>query len=129
MMTVPKKQSTAAKKARAAQQDAGGKYTTLLAGQTVCGEQLDPFGVFPETCARPPHPHNEPCSKDRDFDIEAYRQREAERWAAEEARRAALTPEERDEEDQRAQDEYDAEGQAYADADFDPYDKYYGDED
>jgi hypothetical protein len=50
-------------------------------------------------------------------------------WAAEEARRAALTPEERAEEDERAREwEYD-EMRAAADDDFDPYEKYYGDED
>jgi len=127
---VPKKQSTAAKKARAVQRQAGGKHTTILAEQTaVCGERLDPFLVYPGTCARRPHPNNEPCSADRDFDIDAYKQREAEAWAAEEARRAALTPEERAEEDERAREwEYD-EMRAAADDGFDPYAKDYGDVD
>jgi hypothetical protein len=126
---VPKKQSTAAKKARAAQRETGGKHTALLAEQAVCGERLDPFLVYPGTCARAPHPQQEPCSEDRDFDVTAWKQREAEAWAAEEARRAALTPEERAEEDERAREwEYD-EMRAAADDDFDPYEKYYGDED
>lgn len=128
MMTVPKKQSTAAKKARAVQRAAGGKHTALLAEQAACGERLDPFLVYPGTCARPPHPHQEPCSEDRDFDIAAWKQRVAAEWAAEEARRAALTPEERAEEDARAREwEYD-EMRAAADYGFDPYEKYYGDE-
>jgi hypothetical protein len=128
-MTVPKKQSTAAKKARAVQRAAGGKHTTILAEQTVCGERLDPFLVYPGTCARRPHPNSEPCSADRDFDIAAYRQREAEAWAAEEARRAALSPEERAEEDERAREwEYD-EMRSAADDGFDPYAKDYGDVD
>lgn len=126
-MTVPKKQSTAAKKARAAQDTAGGKYTALLAEQAVCGERLDPFLVLPETCARPPHSQQEPCSSDRDFDVEAWKRRVAEEWAAEEARRAALTPEERAEEDERAREwEYD-EMRAAVDDGFDPYAKDYGD--
>ncbi|NUS82763.1 MAG: hypothetical protein HOY75_08415 [Streptomyces sp.] len=126
-MTVPKNQSTAAKKARAAQQDAGGKYTALLAGQSVCGQQLDPFLVLPETCARPPHPHHEPCSQDRHFDADAYNARVKAQWEAEEARRAALTPEDRAEEDERAREwEYD-EMRAAADDDFDPYAKDYSD--
>ncbi|MBE4790325.1 hypothetical protein [Streptomyces caniscabiei] len=131
-MTVPKKQSTAAKKARAAQQAGGGKYTAVLAAQSgpaVCGQRLDPFLVLPETCARRPHPHDEPCSTDRDFDAVAWKRRVAAEWAAEEARRAALTPEERAEEDERAREwEYD-EMRAAADDGFDPYAKYYGDED
>lgn len=126
---MPKKQTTAAKKARAIQRQAGGKHTTLLAEQTVCGERLDPFLVYPETCARALHPHDEPHSKDRDFDAKAWRQRVADTWAAEEARRAALTPEERAEEDERAREwEYD-EMRAAADDGYDPYEKYYDDED
>jgi hypothetical protein len=128
-MTVPKKQPTAAKKARAVQRQAGGKHTALLAEQTVCGERLDPFLVYPETCARAPHPHDEPHSEDRNFDAKKWRQRVADTWAAEDARRAALTPEERAEEDERAREwEYD-EMRAAAGEDFDPYGKYYGDED
>lgn len=127
-MIVPKNQSTAAKKARAVQREAGGKHTRLLAEQAVCGERLDPFLVYPGTCARAPHPHEEPCSADRDFDVTAWKRRVAEDWAAEEARRAALTPEERAEEDERDREwEYD-EMRAAAD-DFDPYEKYYGDVD
>jgi hypothetical protein len=126
---VPKKQSTAAKKARAVQREAGGKHTALLAAQAVCGERLDPFLVYPGTCARPPHPTEEPCSKDRDFDVEAWKARVKAEWDAEEARRAALTEEERAEEDERAREwEYD-EMRAAADDGFDPYEKYYGDQD
>jgi hypothetical protein len=125
---VPKKQSTAAKKARAVQRAAGGKHTVLLAGQT-CGEQLDPFGVYAQTCARAPHPHDEPHSEDRNFDATAWRQRVAAAWAAEDARRAALTPQERAEEDQRAREWEYEEMRAAADDGFDPYEKYYGDED
>lgn len=128
-MTVPKKQTTAAKKARAVQREAGGKHTALLAAQTVCGERLDPFLVYPQTCARAPHAHDEPHSEDRGFDAKAWRQREADRWAAEDARRAALTPEERAEEDERAREwEYD-EMRAAADDGFDPFEKDYGYED
>jgi hypothetical protein len=126
---VPKKQSTAAKKARAVQRAAGGKHTALLAAQAVCGEQLDPFLVLPDTCARAPHPDHEPHSKDRDFDVQAWQQRVQAEWDAEEARRAALTPEERAEEDERAREwEYD-EMRAAGSDDFDPYEKYYGDVD
>jgi hypothetical protein len=127
-MTVPKKQSTAAKKARAVQREDGGKHTTLLAAQT-CGERLDPFLVYPGTCARAPHDPREPHSEDRDFDIEAWKTRVVAEWAAEEARLAALTPEERAEEDERAREwEYEEMRAAGAD-DFDPYEKYYGDVD
>jgi hypothetical protein len=131
-MTVPKKQPTAAKRARAAQKAGAGKYTAVLAAQSgpaVCGKQLDPFLVFPETCARPPHPHDEPCSTVRGFDAAAWKRRAAAGWAAEEARRAALTPEERAEEDERAREWEDDEARAAADEGFDPYAKYYGDED
>ncbi|WP_399559567.1 hypothetical protein OIA45_49000 (plasmid) [Streptomyces chartreusis] len=107
-MTVPKKQSTAAKKARAVQRAAGGKHTALLAEQAVCGEQLDPFGILPETCARAPHPDDEPCSKNRDFDAAGWRERVKAEWAAEEARRAALTDDQRAEEARLAfEEEYD----------------------
>nr|WSZ21116.1 hypothetical protein OH837_49200 [Streptomyces canus] len=128
-MTVPKKQTTAAKKARAIQREAGGKHTTLLAAQDVCGQLLDPFLVYPDTCARPPHPDQEPCSKDREFDADAWKARVKAEWDAEEARRAALSPEERAEEDERAREwEYDEMRAAGAD-DFDPYEKDYGDVD
>lgn len=125
---MPKKQSTAAKKARAVQRESGGKHTVLLAEQA-CAERLDPFLVFPETCARAPHPHDEPHSENREFDAAAWRQAEAVRWAAEEARRAALTPEERAEENEQAREWEDDEMRAAADDGFDPYAKYYGDED
>jgi hypothetical protein len=128
-MTVPKKQSTAAKKARAVQRQAGGKHTTLLAAQNICGERLDPFLVYPGTCERAPHDPQEPCSADRDFDIEAWKARVAAEWAAEVVRRDALTPEERAEEDERAREWEDDEMRAAADDDFNAYDKYYGDVD
>jgi hypothetical protein len=125
---VPKKQSTAAKKARAAQRLAGGKHTALLAAQ-VCGERLDPFLEFPETCARAPHSPWEPHSEDRDFDVAAWREKVAAEQAAEEARRAALTDEERAEEDEQAREwEYD-EMRAAAAAEYPNDEKYYGDED
>ncbi|MDX2800181.1 hypothetical protein [Streptomyces scabiei] len=130
-MTVPKKQSTAAKKARAAQAADGGKYTAALAGQSeqaVCGERLDPFLVLPETCARPPHPQDEPCSLDRDFDAVAWKGRVTAEWEAETARLAALTPEQRAEEAERAREWEYEEMRAAADDGFDPYAKYYGDE-
>ena len=126
---MPKKQTTAAKKARAVQRQAGGKHTALLAEQTVCGERLDPFLVLPDTCARPPHPQSEPCSKDRDFDAAAWQRRVQAEWSAEEIRRAALTPNERAEEDERAREWEYAEMRAAADDDFDPYAKDYGDVD
>lgn len=127
-MTVPKKQTTAAKKARTVQRQAGGKHTALLAAQT-CGKGLDPFGVYPGTCARAPHPDTEPCSKRRDFDVTAWKARVADEWAAEETRRAALTPEERAEEDEQAREWECDDMRAAADDGFDPYDKYYGDVD
>jgi hypothetical protein len=106
-MTVPKNQSTAAKKARAIQQATGGKYTALLAAQK-CGEFLDPFGVFPATCARAPHPENEPHSEDRHFDVAAYKEQTAAVQDKEEARWEALTPEQQAEEERLAfEDAYD----------------------
>jgi len=94
----------------------------------ICGgltHFLDPDDYLP--C---PHPrgHNFPCNDDPAFDADAWRAREAAERAAEDARRAALTPEERAEEDERAREwEYD-EMRAAAGDDFDPYEKYYGDE-
>ncbi|MEU7338737.1 hypothetical protein [Streptomyces sp. NPDC007074] len=127
-MTVPKNQTTAAKKARAVQREAGGKHTALLASQ-VCGEDLDPWGEYPGTCARTPHSPWEPHSADRDFDIKAWRRKADAEQAAEDARRAALTPEERAEEDERAREwEYD-EMRADAASEYPNDDKYYGDED
>ena len=95
----------------------------------VCGsftDLLDPDASLP--C---PHPrgHDFPCNPDPCFDADAWRQREAAAWQAEEERRAALTPEERAEEDERAREwEYD-EMRAAADDGFDPYAKDYGDVD
>ena len=125
---MPKKQSTSAKKARAVQREAGGKHTALLAVQT-CGKRLDPWGVYPETCARAPHPEQEPCSLDRGFDAVAWREKTAAEWEkaaadwpAEQARWEALTPDERAEAEQLAREEE-------HDDDFDLYEKYYGDHD
>ncbi len=102
---VPKRQSTAARKARAVQRATGGKHTVLLAEQAVCGARLDPFLVYPGICARPPHPEEEPCSANRDFDAVAWKARVQQEWDAEEARRAALTDEERAEEERLAFEE------------------------
>ncbi|MYW49613.1 hypothetical protein [Streptomyces sp. SID161] len=93
---MPKKQSTAAKKARSVQDSTGGKYTALLAAQ-VCGEDLDPFGVYPGTCVREPHPDTEPCSPTRDFDLAGWKERESVRAAEARARWEAMTPQEREE--------------------------------
>lgn len=68
---MPKKQTTAAKKARVLQRQVGGKHTALLADQT-CGQQIDPWGIEPGTCARAPHSSREPHSDDRDFDAAAW---------------------------------------------------------
>ena len=68
---MPKNQSTASKKARAAQATAGGEHTTHLRNVTRCGNALDPWGAFPATSARAPHPADEPHSEDRDFDVMA----------------------------------------------------------
>lgn len=104
---MPKKQSTAAKKARTAQTSTGGKYTVLLAEQT-CGKSLDPFSDSSRGCARAPHPDTQPCSENRDFDASGWQERVNSEWAAEEARRAALTDDERAEEARLAfEDEYD----------------------
>lgn len=107
LMTVPKNQPTASKKARTVQRTDGGKYTAVLAAQT-CGRSLDPWAVSDRTCARAPHPDGEPCSADRNFDIAGWKEQVATQWAANEARRAALTDEERAEEDRLGfEDEYD----------------------
>jgi hypothetical protein len=105
---VPKNQSTASKKARAAQATAGGKHTTHLRNATKCGTALDPWGAFPATCARAPHPVDEPHSEDRDFDVAAWRT-----WAAAENVKAqavwdALSDEERAKQEHLAfEDEHD----------------------
>jgi len=112
---VPKNQSTAAKKARAVQRAAGGKHTALLSAQT-CGRRLDPWGVYPGTCARAPHPAQEPCSPDRGFDAVAWREKAAAEWDAAQARWDALTPEERAEAEQLArEEEYDDGGEEPSD--------------
>jgi hypothetical protein len=113
-MTVPKKQSTAAKKARTVQRTAGGKHTALLAGQ-ICGRTLDPFGVYPETCARAPHPQTEPCSPDRDFDVRAWQERADAEQAAAQARWDALSSEERAEAERLAFEEAYDDGRTGAD--------------
>lgn len=95
----------------------------------ICGEWTHPLN--PDDYPRCPHPrgHDFPCNDDPAFDVDAWRKRTAAEWAAEEARRAALSPEERAEEDERAREwEYD-EMRAAADDGFDPYEKYYGDVD
>lgn len=102
--TVPKNQPTAAKRARAIQHQAGGKHTALLAAQT-CGQGLDPYGEYEGTCARAPHTPWEPHSEDRNFDIAAWEEQANSDQAAEEARRAALSDDERAEEDRLAFEE------------------------
>ncbi|GAA3155499.1 hypothetical protein GCM10010449_85040 [Streptomyces rectiviolaceus] len=94
----------------------------------VCGSithPLDPDDYLP--C---PHPrgHDFPCNDDPNFDAAAWRQRVDAEQAAEEARRAALTPEQRDEEDEQARQwEYEEMRAEQASEYVD--DKYYGDED
>lgn len=124
-MTVPKNQSTAAKKARAVQAAAGGKHTTLLAEQ-VCAIAPDPWAIEKETCARAPHPHSEPCSTDRAFDVAAWQARMDAEQAAEDARRAALTPEQRAAEDMQAREWEDQEMRAEQASEH-VDDEYYGD--
>ncbi|MFH8813106.1 hypothetical protein ACH4GZ_38905 [Streptomyces hygroscopicus] len=104
---MPKKQPTASKKARALQRTTGGKHTALLAAQ-VCGQSLDPFGVYPDSCARAPHPDSEPHSDDRDFDVAAWKEQAAAEQAAAQASWDALTDEERAEATrQQFEDDYD----------------------
>jgi hypothetical protein len=124
---VPKKQTTAAKKARAIQREAGGKYTTLLAAQAVCGEPVHPLDDL-GACARPPHPADEPCSLERDWDPTEWKARAKAAWEAEEARRAALSPEERADEDEQAREWEHEQERAALVAEY-AYDKYYGDVD
>lgn len=91
----------------------------------ICGEWTHPLD--PDDYPRCPHPrgHDFPCNDDPSFDADAWRKRTAAEWAAEEARRAALTPEERAEEDALAREaEYD--GMREYDNGFD---KDYGDVD
>lgn len=113
--TVPKKQSTAAKKARAVQRAEGGKHTVLLAAQT-CGKSLDPWSDSDRGCARPPHSGLEPCSANRDFDAAGWQERVDAEWSAEEARRAALTDDERAEEARLAFEEEHDDGYTATDA-------------
>lgn len=115
LMTVPKKQSTAAKKARAIQRAAGGKHTALLAEQT-CGEKLDPWGEFPETCARAPHALPEPHSEDRNFDAAAWRAELDAQEAEAQRQWEAMTSEERAEAEELAYE------QAYDDGGEQPSD-------
>lgn len=112
--TVPKNQPTAAKKARAVQRAAGGKHTALLAAQT-CGKELDPFGVYEGSCARAPHSPLEPCSRNRDFDVERWKEQAAAEQATAEARWAALSPQERAEEERLAFEEAYDDGRTSAD--------------
>lgn len=105
---MPKKQTTASKKARAAQRTNGGKHTANLRAAQVCGRDLDPWAEYEGTCARPVHDHTEPCSPDTDFDAETWKARQAAEDAAAEARWAAMTPEQQAAAEQRArEDEYD----------------------
>ena len=97
---MPKKQTTAAKKARAAQRTAGGKYTDLLAGQ-VCGQSVHPLDDSLGVCARPPHSSWEPCSKDWGFDPVEFYRAEGERLAEQQARWEAMSPVEREEAEAR----------------------------
>ncbi|WP_331756750.1 hypothetical protein [Streptomyces decoyicus] len=78
-----------------------------------------------------PHPrgHDFPCNDNPDFDADAWRTKDAAERAAEQARRAALTPEERAEEDELARQwEYD-DMRAAAASEYADDHKYYGDED
>ncbi|MDX3232911.1 hypothetical protein [Streptomyces sp. ME19-01-6] len=105
---MPKKQPTASKKARAAQRASGGKHTTLLLDAQTCGKQLDPWDGFPETCTRPAHDDTEPCSLNPNFDVDAWKTKEAAEHTAAQARWSALTPEQRAEEERRIfEDEHD----------------------
>jgi hypothetical protein len=113
--TVPKNQTTAAKKARAVQRAAGGKHTTLLRAAQTCGKDLDPFGVYPGTCAREPHSAWEPCSLDRDFDVQEWKQKAAAEQAAAETRWAALSTEERAEQERLAFEEAHDDGRTATD--------------
>ncbi|MFJ2202467.1 hypothetical protein [Streptomyces violaceusniger] len=104
---MPKNQPTAAKKARAVQRAHGGKHTALLAEQT-CGQSLDPFGEYSDTCARAPHPDSEPHSGDRHFDLTAWKERATTEEAAAQARWDALTHDERAESERRQfEEDYD----------------------
>ncbi|MFC9891471.1 hypothetical protein [Streptomyces pilosus] len=100
---MPKKQTTAAKKARTLQKADGGKYTTLLAAQT-CGEPVHPIDDLGQ-CARRPHPADEPCSLTRDWDPTAWKQQEAARAAKARARWEAMSDEEREEAEALAREE------------------------
>ncbi|MFJ1827378.1 hypothetical protein [Streptomyces sp. NPDC088178] len=104
---MPKQQNTASKKARALQRTVGGKHTTHLRTAKICGKQLDPYGVFPETCVREPHTSG-PCTDEPGFDQAAYDEQVAAEQAAAGARWNALTPEERaDEERRQFEEEHD----------------------
>ncbi|MFD7995546.1 hypothetical protein [Streptomyces mexicanus] len=100
---MPKKQSTAAKKARAVQRTSGSKYTEALSGQ-VCGWSVHPLDESLGVCARPPHSPWEPCSTDRDFDPTAFYEAESQRMAEAKTRWAAMTPQERAEAEAKFQE-------------------------
>ena len=105
--TVPKNQTTASKKARAVQRTAGGKHTENLRAAQTCGVQLDPWGQFPERCARPPHT-SDVHSRDPHFDEAAWNEQMAAEDAAAKARWDALTPEQQAEAEERQREsEYD----------------------
>lgn len=112
---MPKKQTTAAKKARVAQSAHGGKHTTHLLNVQTCGKDLDPWGVYPGIYARPLHDDTEPCSGDRNFDIEAWKTRQAAEDAEAEARWAAMSPEQRTDAENRAREDEQDDGRTGAD--------------
>ena len=112
---MPKQQTTASKKARAAKRANGGKHTELLAAQT-CGSRLDPWGIEPATCARPPHPDGEPHSENRDFDVAEWQAEAAAEQAAADAIRAPLSGAEREESERLAFEEEHDDGLTASDA-------------
>lgn len=98
----------------------------------VCGsftDFLDPDGSLP--C---PHPrgHDFPCNPDPGFDADAWRAKQETGRVAEEARWAALTPEQRaaeEAEEERARHEWEMDEMRAAGAAEYTDDTYYGDED
>jgi hypothetical protein len=52
---------------------------------TVCGRDLDIWGLEEGGCARPPHPADEPCSDQHDFDVEQWIRDELEEAATQKA--------------------------------------------
>ncbi|MET7713764.1 hypothetical protein [Streptomyces sp. NPDC005407] len=111
---MPKNQTTASKKARAAQRATGGKYTTHLREAGVCGQQIDPWGELPDTCARPPHAGHV-HSLDPNFDAGAWDRATAEADAAAAAAWDAMTPEEQEESELRTFEEEHDDGRTASD--------------